>query len=225
MGQAIGQTLSFGIGVALSPLPIILVVLMLGAPKGLATALAFLAGWMVGLAVVGTLVLLVESGAEASEAGAPATWVSVLTLGLGIALLALAVKQWRARPRGGAAPELPGWMKTVDTFSPVKSAGTAALLGGVKPKNLILTIGACTAVAQIGGTTASQAVALAAFIVVASAGVAFPTLIYLATGDRASAILTDLRDWLTRENATIVAVICLIIGVKLIGDAIGALTT
>jgi threonine/homoserine/homoserine lactone efflux protein len=225
IGQAIGQTLSFGIGVALSPMPIILVVLMLGAPNGRAGALAFLAGWIVGLAAVGTIVLVIESGAEAGEGGTPATWASILTLGLGFALVVLAAKQRRARPRGEAEPELPGWMKTVDTFSPAKSAGTAALLGGVKPKNLILTIGACTAIAQIGASTASQAVALATFIAVASAGVASPIVIYFSTGDRASAILTDVRDWLTRENATIIAVICLIIGVKLIGDAIGALST
>ena len=38
-------------------------------------------------------------------------------------------------------------------------------------------------------------------------------------------ILGDLHDWMARENATIMAVICLIIGAKLIGDAISALTT
>jgi hypothetical protein len=34
MGQAIGQVLAFGIGVTLSPVPIIAVVLMLATPKG-----------------------------------------------------------------------------------------------------------------------------------------------------------------------------------------------
>ena len=69
MGQAIGQTLPFGVGIALSPLPIVMVVLMLGAPKGRATALAFLAGWMIGLAVLGTVLLLLASDERASEAG------------------------------------------------------------------------------------------------------------------------------------------------------------
>jgi hypothetical protein len=44
-------------------------------------------------------------------------------------------------------------------------------------------------------------------------------------GDRATKILGELHDWMARENATIIAVICLIIGVKLIGDAISALET
>jgi len=225
MGQAIGETLSFGVGVALSPLPIIIVVLMLGAPAGRAPALAFLAGWMIGLAVVGTAVLLIAGAEEASQAGTPADWVSIGKIGLGIGLLVLAVKQRRGRPPEDAEPELPDWMGAVDTFTPAKSAGTAVLFGAVKPKNLILTIGACAAIAQTGASTADQAVALAVFVLIASIGVALPLAIYLLAGDRAERILGDLRAWMTRENATIIAVICLIIGVKLIGDAISALAS
>src|SRR4051812_17368663 len=122
MGQAIGQVLSFGVGVALSPVPIIAVVLMLATPRGRVNGPVFLAGWVVGLAFVGTVVLLVANGGDASEAGAPADWVSILKLVLGLALLGLAVKQWPGRPRGDQVPELPAWMKKVDTFTPARSA-------------------------------------------------------------------------------------------------------
>ena len=53
MGDAIGQVLSFGVGVALSPVPIIAVVLMLGTPRARSNGPAFVAGWILGLAVVG----------------------------------------------------------------------------------------------------------------------------------------------------------------------------
>jgi threonine/homoserine/homoserine lactone efflux protein len=95
MGQAIGQVLSFGVGVALSPLPIVAVVLMLATPKGRINGLAFLAGWVAGIVVVGTIVLLVSSGASASKHGAPATWVSIVKIVLGVLLLLLAVRLWR----------------------------------------------------------------------------------------------------------------------------------
>jgi hypothetical protein len=62
----------------------------------------------------------------------------------------VAVRQWRGRPRGDAEPQLPGWMKTIDTFSPLKAAGLAALLAGPNPKNLLLTIAAGAAIAQAG---------------------------------------------------------------------------
>src|ERR1700722_9817412 len=102
MGQAIGQVLACGIGVTLSPVPIIAVVLMLATPRGRVDGPAFLAGWVTGLAVAGTIVLLLASGASASRSGAPADWVSVVKILLGILLLLLAVKQWHGRPRGDA---------------------------------------------------------------------------------------------------------------------------
>jgi hypothetical protein len=56
MGEAMGQVLSFGVGVALSPVPIIAVVLMLGTPRARVNGPAFVVGWVVGLAAVGTIV-------------------------------------------------------------------------------------------------------------------------------------------------------------------------
>src|SRR3954463_7705543 len=101
MGDAIGQVLSFALGVAISPVPIIAVVLMLATPRGRVNGPAFLGGWLVGLALVGTVVLLAASGGRATSAGEPATWVSWLKIGLGALLLLVGVKQWRGRPRAG----------------------------------------------------------------------------------------------------------------------------
>jgi threonine/homoserine/homoserine lactone efflux protein len=193
MGQAIGQVLSFGVGVALSPVPIIAVVLMLATPKG--------------------------------RANGPATWVSIVKIVLGLLLVLLAVKQWRGRPRGDDEPALPAWMKTIDTFTPVKSTGMGVVLSAINPKNLLLVVGAAAAIAQTGTSTLDQAVALAVFVVIATLGVGAPVAIYFLMGDRASKILSELHDWMVRENATIMAVICLIIGAKLIGDAITALAS
>jgi threonine/homoserine/homoserine lactone efflux protein len=225
MGQAIGQVLSFGVGVALSPVPIIAVVLMLATPKGRVNGAAFVAGWVAGLAVLGTVVLLVAGGASASKHGSPATWVSIVKIVLGVLLLLLAVKQRRGRPRGDQPPELPAWMKTIDKFTPIRSAAIGAALSAINPKNLLLVVGAAAAIAQTGASSLGQAVALAVFIIIATLGVGVPTAIDFFMGDRASRILGSLHDWMARENATIMAVICLIIGAKLIGDAITALAS
>src|SRR4051794_2515857 len=113
MGEAIGQVLSFGVGVALSPIPIIGVVLMLGTPRARSNGPAFILGWIVGLAAVGTVVLLISSGADASEQGQPADWVNVLKLVLGILVLLVALRQWRGRPHAGEQAEVPKWMHTI----------------------------------------------------------------------------------------------------------------
>jgi threonine/homoserine/homoserine lactone efflux protein len=224
MGQAIGPVLPYGVGVALSPMPIIAVVLMLATPRGRVNGPAFLAGWIFGIVALGTIVLLVASGASASTHGGPATWVSIVKIVLGVLLLLLAARQWRGRPRGDADPQLPAWMKAVDTFSPGKSAGMGVLLSAINPKNLLLVVAAATAIAQTGTSATDQAVALAVFTVIATLGVGAPVAIYYLMGDRANSILGELHDWMARQNAAIMAVICLIIGAKLIGDAIAALT-
>ena len=134
IGQAIGQVLSFGVGVALSPVPIIAVVLMLATPKGRVNGPAFLTGWVAGIAVLGAIVLLAASGASASKHGAPATWVSIVKIILGLLLLLLAVYQWRGRPRGDSQPELSKWMSTVDTFTPGRSLAVGVALSALNPR-------------------------------------------------------------------------------------------
>ena len=48
--------------------------------------------------------------------------------------------------------------------------------------------------------------------------------IYFAMGNRSQDILGRLKEWMGQHNAVIMSVLCLIIGAKLIGDAISALT-
>jgi threonine/homoserine/homoserine lactone efflux protein len=223
MGDAIGQVLSLGVGVALSPLPIIAVVLMLGTPRARANGPAFVLGWIVGLAVVGTVVLLLASGAGASDDGEPATWVSIVKLVLGALLALVAVKQWRGRPRAGQAAELPKWMQAIDSFGPGKAAGMAALLSGANPKNLLLTVSAAAAIAQTGIDAGQQAVAMAVFVVIGTLGPGAPVAIYFAMGAKAAHLLDELKSWMAANNAAIMAVLCLVIGAKLIGDGIAGL--
>jgi threonine/homoserine/homoserine lactone efflux protein len=223
MGDAIGQVLPFAVVVALSPIPIIGVVLMLGTPRARSNGPAFILGWIIGLTVVGTIVLVVASGANASESGQPATWVAVLKLVLGALLVLVAVRQWRDRPRGDADAALPGWMRTVDHFTPGRAVAMGVALSAINPKNLVLTIGAATAIAQSGIGTGDEAIALAVFVLVGTLGPGLPVAIYFLMGERAARMLDDLKEWMGHHNAAIMAVLCLVIGVKLIGDGISAL--
>ena len=223
MAEAIGHVLSLGVGVALSPVPIIAVVLMLGTPRARANGPAFVLGWVAGLAVAGAVILLVSSGADASDGGDPATWVGVLKIALGLLLLLVAARTWRVRPRGGREGALPKWMETIDTFTASKALGFGALMSGVNPKNLVLTVGAAAAIAQTGIPAGEQAVALAVFIVVGTLGPGIPVAIYFAMGERAERLLDNLKAWMGAHNAAIMAVLCLVIAAKLIGDGIAAL--
>ena len=223
MGDAIGEMLPSAVGVAVSPFPIVAVVLMLATERARTNGPAFAGGWCLGILVLGGLVLLLSSGAEASDGGDPATWVSLLQLVLGLGLLTLAVKQWHARPKQGETPEAPSWMASLDNFTPVKAAGVGAFLGSINPKNLILVTAGATAIAQTGIPAEQQALSLVIYMLIASVGVLGPVAIFFALGDRSREILDGLRSWMTDNNATIMAVVLLILGVKLAGDAIAGL--
>lgn len=47
-----------------------------------------------------------------------------------------------------------------------------------------------------------------------------PIALYFAMGERSEQVLGELKDWMARNNSTIMAVLCLVIGAKLIGDGI-----
>ena len=223
MLEAIGAILPLSVAVALSPVPIIAVILMLVSAKARVNGPMFIVGWVVGLAVIGVIVLAAAGPADASDDGDPATWVAVVELVLGALLLLVAVKQWRGRPRDGEVPSMPKWMGAIDGFTPVKATGAGALLSGLNPKNLLCAVAAGTAIAQLEIDGAEQAVAYAVFALIGTIGVAIPVVVYFALGDRAPAMLQRLQTWMAQNNAVIMSVLMLVIGVKVLGDGLGKL--
>jgi hypothetical protein len=225
MGAAIGDILPLAVGVAISPVPIIAIVLMLGTPRARPNGLAFALGWVVGLTIVGGVMLAVASGNSQADDGGPDTWVSLVKLAFGALFLLLAARTWRTRPRAGQEAAMPKWMQAIDTFTTGKSFGFGALLSGVNPKNLALTIAAATAIAQTGISGGEAAGALAVFIIVGSLSILAPVVIYFAMGAKAAVILDELKTWMAAHNAAIMSVLLLVLGAKLIGDAVAGLSS
>jgi hypothetical protein len=224
MGQAIGASLPLAVGIALSPIPIIAVVLMLTSQRARVNGPAFVLGWLAGLAIVGAIVLAVAGAGSASQSGSPASWVSWVKIALGVLLLLVAARQFRGRPRGDEAPQMPKWMATIDKTTPVAAVGLAAVLSGANPKNLLLAIGGAAAIAQTGISGGQQAIAYAVFALIGTLGVGIPVVIYFAMGARSEKLLDGLKDWMSAHNAVIMSVLCLVIAAKLIGDGISGLT-
>jgi len=224
MGQVIGDVLPLAIGIAISPLPIIAIILMLITPNARSNGLAFLGGWLLGLAVVGTIVLVVANTAGVSSSTGPSKTVSAIKLVLGLLLLVVAARQWRKRPKAGEEAPMPKWMKSLDRFTPTRSLAVGALLSGVNPKNLILNATAAAGIAQAGLGGAQQALVLVVLIVVGSLGVAAPVAVYFAMGKRSEHVLDEWKVWLAANNATVMFVLFLVFGVVLIGKGIEGLS-
>jgi len=224
MQDAVTQVLSYAFFVAISPIPLIAVVAMLAGPKGRGNGVAFLVGWFLGLLVTGVALVAIigePSDSTADSTSNPLGWVM---LALGAVMVHLAIKQLRSRPREGEEPNLPGWLAKVDELNVVHAAGLAVALAVANPKNLILLAGAAAAAAGTGASTSAKLEAMLVFALVALIGPAIPVGARLFAGEHAEPMLARLRAWLTRNNALIVAIICLVIAAKLFADGISALT-
>jgi len=75
MGEAIGQLLPFAVGVAVSPMPIVAVVLMLVTRRARTNGPAFLLGWIAGIAIAGAILLAIAGPASRATAGPRRGWI------------------------------------------------------------------------------------------------------------------------------------------------------
>jgi hypothetical protein len=224
VGQGIGEVLTFSVAVAISPIPIIAVILMLFSARARVNGPAFLLGWVVALAAVSTVVYILAHDGDVATSSTAADSVSWGKIVLGVVLLSMARRSWRKRPAPGEEAAMPAWMAHVDTLSPLKAAGLGVVLAAVNPKNLILTVGSAAGLAQLGLSTSDAIVATAVFVVVASLTIGGPVLYALFGGERARASLDSAKTWLGAHNAAVLAVLFLVFGVDLIAKGLPPLT-
>lgn len=219
MGAAIGQILPTAIGIAISPVPIIALILMLFSRAAARNSLAFLAGWLVGLSGVTAVVL--TSGVASSSGSSDGTGTGKVLIGL--LFLFLAVKQWRGRPKAGEEPEMPAWMEKIDDMSAPLALGIGLLLTVANPKNLALAIAGAATIGAANLSTSDEVVTAIVFVVLASITIIVPVVGYLAAKQRAIPMLEELKSWLAVNNAAVMAVLFLVLGAKVLGDGISLL--
>lgn len=221
MGTAVGESLTAGVALLLAALPMVLITLVLATRRPAGVSRAFLAGWMVGLAVVGGVVVAVV---DVAEPGGPsprwAGWVKVV---LAVLLLALAVRKWSGRPRDGRVPDIPGWVAVVESLTGGKAFGLAFLMAAANPKNVVITVSAAVSISDATSRVADQVVALAVFVVVGSLGLAAPALLRRMLGDRSGPVLEATDRWMARNSAPIMAAVLALLGAVLLSNGLAAL--
>jgi threonine/homoserine/homoserine lactone efflux protein len=219
VGEVVGGLLPLAVVVAISPVPIIAVILMLLSPKAGGASGGFLAGWIAGIAGLTTVVLLLTGSADTggSRSTLIASWVE---LALGVLLLPLAVQQWRARPKSGEQVGPPPWMSALDRLTVVRAGELGLVLSAVNPKNLLvcLAAGATVAGGNLAGAEAGWSVVV--FTVTAASTVAVPVLAYAVGRQRMTGPLESLRRRLTAHSAAVTVSLLLVLGVVLIAQGL-----
>jgi threonine/homoserine/homoserine lactone efflux protein len=223
MGQVIGEFLPLAVGVAISPVPIIAVILMLFTGKAKQDSLSFMIGWVVGVLVAMSILISVASTQDLAPSGEPSNTSAWIKLILGLLLILGAVKEWQSRPAPGAEPKMPVWMQKIDTMKPGRAFGLAFLLSAVNPKNLLLTAGAAVTIAQANLSSTDTIIVVAVFTLIGSCTVAIPTIAYLIMGSKVQPQLDSAKAWLSTNNTAVMAVLLVVIGVSLFGKGLGGL--
>ena len=111
-------------------------------------------------------------------------------------------------------------MRALDDFHWPKALGAGLVLSAANPKNLLLAVAGAAVIAQAGLSGGEEAASLAIFVLIGTIGVAAPVVLFFALGARSRDVLDRLRGWLAAHNAVIMAVLLIVIGAKILGDAI-----
>ncbi|MEA1978872.1 MAG: GAP family protein [Chloroflexota bacterium] len=216
MEHIIKEILPFAIGIALSPMAIAAIILMLFTQKARSNSLAFLAGWALGISIVGVVVLaLVNVGVSMLGGGSQTIDLGIVKVIFGVLLFVAAAMEWRGRTPKGQEPEMPKWMVAIDKISAGKALGLAIFLSAL-PKNLMLNVTATTTIANAGLAVGEQIIALFIFIIVANLTIAAIVMLYLFTGERSEKILATWKTWMIVHNSTALTVLYVVYGFILV---------
>ncbi len=218
MASVIAEVVPLALAIAASPFPIIPAILLLFTPRARAVGPAFLAGWVIGIAVATAVFIALAAVIELADE--PPTWLSWTRIALGAALLVLAALRWRRRRE---QQEAAGWMKSIDNSTPASALRLGLLLSAANPKILMLTAAAGLTIGAAELSATGTLAAAVVFTLLAASTVALPVLLYLVVGDPMLRPLSRVRTWLQDNNATVMSVVFLVIGVVLVVNGIAGL--
>lgn len=190
------------LGIALSPLPFLLAVALLGASRSTQAATAFVTGEALA---VGTITAAAVFLVPAEEGAGSALGMSLATIEIVIgAALALLLVVHARRSRARRTPE---WWSRLGRVGLRTAFGGGLAMVVLNPKNLALTLGGAAAILELGESAGTRAVTALAFtasavsllVAVLAAATAFP--------ERAGTVLDRVQAFLLAHERGLVTVL------------------
>ncbi|MGG7465902.1 MULTISPECIES: GAP family protein [unclassified Plantibacter] len=237
MGEVVLSLLPLVLGVVLSPLAIMALVAVLLSRNARANGVMFLIGWALAVVVVLGVSFLIFTALAVHDRQAPPLWVAVVRIVLAVVLILGAVfvyRRGKARIEKmavattpaqvvAAAPQLPGWLHAVESFSPFRSFllgfgifllnpvdASCAILASLELRLADLPVGQTIAVAVV-------------FAVLGVLPIALPVVFTLVRGEAAQPLLDRTRTWIAGHTNVLNAALLLVIAVLQLQKGISAL--
>jgi len=220
MGTVFILDLAYAAGIAISPTPIVVVILMLFSPAGRRNALAYLIGWIIGLTLLGiVLVFFVDTGLSILEHSTLFAKPIVQVL-LGVGVIFLAWRRWN-KPQNTTIEEVqPKWMVSLDKvltqssdkFTPRRALVLAVVMSALSPKNIALMLALLVAFSQVNLDETQYAFLMVVFIVFSSVTIGIPILYAMVKGENSQAALTEWKNWVITNRGRALSLLLFVLG-------------
>jgi hypothetical protein len=221
MWQAVGHLLPIAVAVAVSSVPIMVMIMILLSPKRKFSALAFVCGWVIGIALVVFLCALGARALPEPPRRDQDTLAAVLKIVIGAALICGSVILLVRRSRSPTAG-VPDWLLSVGSFGPLPSFAVAVALN-FRPKGLVLGAAAGLALRDASLRPPEIAAAIAVYTALAASTIVVPVVATLLAPQRVEPQLVTAQAWLSKNGAILAALILFMVGVVILGDGIAEL--
>ena len=192
------------LGIALSPLPFLLEVALLGSSRPARNVIAFVSGEAFAVAAIAALAVVLASDGEGT-AGRLERPLSALEMVVG-ALFAVLLAVHLRRPRRD--DDRPRRSSVLDRVGPRGAFAGGLAMVAANPKNLALTLAGAASIAQLGSSAGGKAASVVGFTAVAVSFLVAVLVVVVAFPERS-------RELLARAQAAIYARERALVGVVL----------
>jgi Sap, sulfolipid-1-addressing protein len=215
-----GHVLFYALAAAASPLVLTATFVVIRSERPRTNGIAFLSGFLLGTTIACGLGLALGQAAV-DRLDSHETVEGVLTLLLGVALLAVGLRARHTPPRPAArGSRASAILAGLGNVRPAAAFSMAGLLGFGGPKRLVLTFLAMASVSEASLRDVEDLTLVVVYIAVATVLVSVPVGIVIVAGERAAVILERGQSWLTDHAVALRVWLSLGIGAALIVDAL-----
>jgi threonine/homoserine/homoserine lactone efflux protein len=230
MLQAVRQSVPFAIGVVVIAAPLLTIALVLATSATKRVSSMFVIGWAAGImTVLGVIVAFVDT--TVPSRGISPHALALIRIGLGAILAFLAfrtataaVRSWHQRRSGGPVTP-PAMIRNLASWSARRSFLTGFSLSSVNPKNVAPIAAGAAAMLEASQAPLEQAFAIIVFTIIASLGIAMPTLLSAFGGQQINSALVRASRWMTSRAETISAIVLAVLAVVLLVKGIAGLSS
>lgn len=232
MGGVLLFDMLYALGVAVSPTPVILVILMLFGTRGRWNALGFLIGWIVGLFLLGAIIFaLVTAGVFILSKNMGIVRPGVLVIA-GAGLIYLAYLEWTKPVDPSPDLEGPKWLGTADRLlarssghlTPLRAFALAIVMSAVSPKNITLMLAAMLALTQADLSPQGMAIFFVLFVSISSLTIGVPVGYAWIKGDNAEQALTEWKQRIIANSSRAFAILIAIIGIVILINGLSGIS-